>query len=260
MGAILDQMIRNARQNNGNRQLPYPQDVKVWLRKNEHLRVSIAWWPKDKEGLPDMVGTDPRLVSCKRHYVLPEMDPTGQGGGYFLCQGQNCQMCKSPDENLSQPRAIFGTVVVAWPTDSRGNLNRDAWKRQIFDVMPWVFGQQVLSTIQQVQPHYPLGMHDLTLTCEDPKFQRIQVAPCKDNLLHKILTAAVSPNAVKGLDPAKATRGTGWLSAIIQRVDTMTPVMESVMALSDISTSRIARPLDGSDKAFPHGIANSGGG
>lgn len=143
-------------------------------KEGETYRVSFVWWPGLEEGKPDLNAQTPRFIGAKRLYIA--------GVGYFIS--------KSPEyERLagSAAKMYVGTVICKWPTDSRGNLDKGRFASGDFEINSWVMSTDKYRAIEARHREFPLGEHDLTLSCTDTQFQKIDISPCRESLFRKIL-------------------------------------------------------------------------
>jgi hypothetical protein len=88
-------------------------------------------------------------------------------------------------EFVGAPRN-FGTIIVAWPLDSKGNLDKAAIAAGDVDVCPWIFSQQKYKNLEPIHKEFHFGEHDVTITCEDTQYQKLAFSPCKDSILAKV--------------------------------------------------------------------------
>jgi len=225
------EMIRQAREHNaGHWQLPFPQDVKLWLAKGRHLRVSFAWLHMTENGEPDFT-KPPRFTTVQRHYVPPEEDPFQGIGGYVLCEGEFCAFCHHENDVVRKLRDCHGTVVVAWPTTEEGFIDREEWKTFPALVIPWVYSGGRHEAILKTHKEAPLQDHDILLSCEAQRYQRFLMTPCKNNLLAKIFATANNPQVFEErgrLD--EVSRWQGWYSSIIHQANQIHPRLSYIMA------------------------------
>ena len=152
-------------------------------------RVSLAWWP-DKAGAPDLTAATPKFIGCKRLYI--------EGVGYVMDKGPEYAKLAG-----QASKTHVGTVMVVWPTDSKGGIDKSRFDANDFDVVTWIMSTDKYRTIESRHMEFHLGSHDLTLKCTDTQFQKIDVGPCKESLLAKIL--AKSPERAALLLEAIAT-------------------------------------------------------
>lgn len=235
---ILSQMIKDARVANKERPLPSPQDIKLRMKKNQTLRISLTRFPideisNDKE-FPDLE-KKPVFSGGYRHYVDPKFHPSGEGG-YVLCKGRGqCSWCRHFDDDTSYSRLAIATTVVVWPTLYNGEVDHKALYRGVFDVMPWIFGQKIYRELSIIQDEFPLGEFDLTLNCDREKYQRMVIRPAKGNMYRKLLTVSKDREywKAKGFKPSeiedKMSYYGGICSSIIQDTVSFTKLIPQVL-------------------------------
>lgn len=150
-------------------------DDKVGVKSNrfkakdgETYRASFMWFPGTEEKTPDYT-KNPRYIGCKRGYR--------DGVGYFLAS--------SPElEKLSQnpPKPVVGTVLVLWPTDRRGEVDKDRFSKGDFDVKSFVFSEDKYQDLKTKNSEFPFGTFDVKITCTDAQYQKLSFSSCNNSL------------------------------------------------------------------------------
>jgi hypothetical protein len=148
---------------------------KFKAKEGEKYRISFAWWPGVEAEKPNLDAPTPKFIGAKRLYV--------QGVGYFLDNGpEYVKLAGGPSKQA------VATVIIVWPTDSSGALDRAQFQSGHFKVFSWIFSADKYRLISSTHREFPLGMHDITVTCTDTQYQKLTVLPCRDNLLRMILS------------------------------------------------------------------------
>jgi hypothetical protein len=144
-------------------------------KEGETYRVSFVWFKKKEDGSPNFDKL--QFTGAERHYV--------QSVGYFLHKGpEYSKLAGGP------PKQSVATVIVVWPTDKKGKLNPDAFKRgEGFQVFSWVFSPDRYEQLHRRHEEFPLTEFDITIACTDTQYQKMDVSPCKDNLFRKLITS-----------------------------------------------------------------------
>jgi len=156
--------------------------------------MSFAWWPQDKDGRPDLgaagSGNAPLFSGGQTNYI--------QGVGYILNQG--AEFTKYAGE---PPRQRIATVIIIWPTDKRGALDRTRLANGDFEVKPWIISSEKYKTLEQIHREFSFGEHDVTAKCEEngTQYQKLAFSPCKDSLYRQLLE---SPKATVFVDQIRA--------------------------------------------------------
>jgi hypothetical protein len=184
-------------------------------KEGETYRVSFVWVGKDEED-NDVC----RFTGCERHYV--------QGVGYFLHKGpEYARIAGGP------PKQAVATILVVWPTDKNGRLNKDAFGRgEGWEVKPWVFSAERYEQLARRNEQFPLHEFDLTLACTDSQYQKMDLSPCRESLFAKLAEA----------DNEKSTN---ILKAITAEVEKAEKGIRDDMA-RDVSLDKIREKLGGS--------------
>ena len=141
-------------------------------KEGETYRVSFVWHGKDKEG-----NTTTRFTGCERHYM--------QGVGYFLHKGpEYSRIAGGP------PKQAVATIIVVWPTDKHGRLDKEAFARgEGYEVKPWVFSADRYNQLARRNVEFPLHEYDLTMACTDTQYQKMDLSPCRESLYVQLLNA-----------------------------------------------------------------------
>lgn len=181
-------------------------------KENETYRMSFVWFSADGK---------PRFTGCERHYL--------QGVGYFLHKGPDfARLAGGP------PKQAVATIIVLWPTDNRGRLNADAFKRgEGYQIMPWVFSADKYDIIKRRHDSFPLQDHDLTVHCPagGAQYQKLDISPENDSLYQKL---AKSEN-----DKAKTLAKT-----IMTEVDELAKNLRTILA-RDLTLDQIREKIGG---------------
>jgi hypothetical protein len=144
-------------------------------KEGETYRVSFVWWPGLEEGKPNLDAPTPKFLGCKRLYV--------QGVGYFMDKGPEYARLAGGGPS----KMYVATVICKWPTDSKGNLDKGRFASGDFEINSWVMSVDKYRAIESRHKEFPLGLHDVTLTCTDTQYQKIDISPCRESLFRKIL-------------------------------------------------------------------------
>jgi hypothetical protein len=137
-------------------------------------RVSFPWWEGIDDGKPNFEADGPEFVGAKRNYI--------QGVGYVLNKGPEYTKLA----NGESPRTAIATILVVWPMNSKGKLDKEAIANGDIDVCPWVFSQDKYRAIEPIHREFHLGAHDLTINCSDTTYQKMTFSPCKDSIMAKL--------------------------------------------------------------------------
>lgn len=142
-------------------------------KKDEHYRISIAWWDII-DGRLNMDAETPKFTGCNRVYI--------DGCGYVRASSEEIAKFGKKD-----PRLAVGTVIVKWPTKvDTGALNKARFTDGDFEVMYWNFPEDKYKAIKPIHDEWHLGQSDLKVHCIDTQFQKMTFSPTKKNLLRDI--------------------------------------------------------------------------
>jgi len=201
-------------------------------------RASFAWWKTKEDGTPDMDAPTPEFNKAPRNFAT--------GLGYVINQGPEYTKIFGGEA----PRKGIGTVIVVWPTDKHGTLDKARLQSMDFEVLPWVISEDKFEAIKPIHAEFPMGSHDLQCKCTDTKYQKMTFNPCRESLLRKILESKKSaPIAEKilGLIPAAAAEvpsAIGRVMTLDQIREKLTGAPTDTAAGSPISTEDIDAVVD----------------
>jgi hypothetical protein len=119
----------------------------------------------------------------------------------------------------------IGTVVINWPLDSKGNLDKAALENGDVEVQPWIFSQDKYDSFKPIHKEFPFGSHDVTVQCTDTQYQKMTFSPCRESLLRKIKDGA--PNHFKNI-VAKIAAVAGNIQRDIGREMTLDQIREKM--------------------------------
>jgi len=152
--------------------------------KDRTYRFSFINWQGLETGKPDLDQPAPRFVGAQIHY-LPNV-------GYFLNKGpEYTKIAGEP------PKTRIATAIVVWPTDNKGQIDKGRLNSGDAEVRVWLFSGDKYAQLKQIHAEFPLGQHDINVTCTDPQYQKITITPCRENLLRKLLE---NPKAKSHID------------------------------------------------------------
>jgi len=134
-------------------------------------RLSLVWWPVDDDGKPNLGAKSPRFVGANRGYK--------KGVGYFLVKGPEYA-------KLGRPKKAIATIVVKWPSDNDGTLDRDRLTSG-FQVLSWTFSKIRYDQLARLHNEWSLGEHDFLFACEDTQYQKGTLTPCKESVFRSIM-------------------------------------------------------------------------
>ena len=143
-------------------------------KEGETYRVSFVWWPGIEEGKPNLDAQTPKFIGCKRLYI--------QGVGYFISKGPEYERLAGGNAKM-----YVATLICKWPTDSKGNLDKGRFASGEFEINSWVMSVDKYKAIEARHKEFPLGEHDVTLSCTDTQYQKIDISPCRESLFRKIV-------------------------------------------------------------------------
>jgi len=144
-------------------------------KEGETYRLSFVWWPTGEKGVPNLDAQTCKFIGAKRVYI--------QGAGYVLAN--NAEVVRMSGK---QAKPAIATIVAKWPTDKNGSLDKVAFMRGDVEVMPWVFSQDRYEVLKRRHEEFPLGTHDITASCTDTQYQKLDISPCRESLYAKVLS------------------------------------------------------------------------
>ena len=142
------------------------------FKNGETVRISFAWFPSNDNGEYDLTA-NPRFRGGNRIWV--------NGVGYVVASSPEVAKITG-----GTPKMTVATVVVVWPTDKNGTIDKNRMKNGECDVIPWVFSKRKYSELKAVASEWPLGEHDLKITCTEEQYQQTTLTNCRENFLNKL--------------------------------------------------------------------------
>lgn len=143
-------------------------------KEGETYRISFVSFPSKGDGTPDLNAT-PQFKGCERIYK--------EGIGYVLASSPEVVRLLG-----ATPKQTVATVICVWPTDKKGNLDKNAFARnEGWEVMPWVFSSDRYKVLETRHDEFPLSDHDLKLVCTDTQYQKMDISPLKNSLFRTLM-------------------------------------------------------------------------
>lgn len=148
-------------------------------------RISFAWWPLTADGKLDLDAKTPRFIGAKRAYIKdvgfvvvtdPEMDTFG-----------------------SPVREAIATIIIQWPTNSQGEVDKARLQDQDFQVLPWVFSADKYRTFAPIHKEFHMGKYDLMMSCTDTVYQKMTFRPSSQNLLRILMEKEGAATMVRAI-------------------------------------------------------------
>jgi hypothetical protein len=138
-------------------------------------RVSFIWWKGLDQGKPDLDQAGPVFVGEDANFI-PNV-------GYVINKGPEYTKLAGGEA----PRKRIGSVIVVWPTDKQGSVDKAALSRGDVEILPWIISGDKFVSLKAINKEFPFGQHDFTLNCSDAQFQKMTFTPCRDSLLKALI-------------------------------------------------------------------------
>jgi hypothetical protein len=149
--------------------------TRLKLKKDEIKRISLAWWPTKEDGNPDFDAAAPNFRAARRLFH--------EKVGYFFDKGPEYQKLSKD----SQPGRInLATIVISWPLDDNGDIDKAKLVAGKFEMLYWVFSKKKYEEMARRHRKRSLGNHDLELVCKEEQYQNIDFDTFDDSMLRKI--------------------------------------------------------------------------
>jgi hypothetical protein len=115
-------------------------------------RFSFIWWEGSEDGKPELEG-NPKFAAAQTHFINTV--------GYVINQGpEYTKLAGAP------PRQRVATVIIVWPTDKGGNVDKVRLAAGEAEVMAWVFSGDKYKNLKRIHGEFPLHSHDITAECQ----------------------------------------------------------------------------------------------
>lgn len=187
-------------------------------------RASFLWFKGLETGALDF-GTPeapgkPKFVGGQTHFI--------EGVGFVYSKGpEYVKLAGEP------PKARIGTIIVVWPTDKFGKLDKTRLAAGEGEIFPWFISGDKYSYLGRIHDEYPLSEHDITMTCTDTQYQKMTFISCKENVLRTLLSNPKAEEMMKKM-LAEAAQIAVSLPAEIGKDMTIEQIREK---MSGVSTS-----------------------
>ncbi len=139
--------------------------------------LSTPETPRTVDSLSDVEKLD--LTSCHFKKMMAHYQ---EGGiGFVLSRiGKDGPEADAIWRRLPEAKLYFTTLLLIYPTDREGNIDKEGIRRGEWRTTPWRFAQGVYENIWKQneglrENGLSLANQDIKLECKDPKYQNIQV-------------------------------------------------------------------------------------
>lgn len=152
-----------------------PRKFKV--EENKEYVLSFAWWPEGDDGKPDLSG-NPRLIGSPSIFI----DKVGK----VLYQGPEYQQFSKGGE---EPRTYLGTVIIQWPLDASGKIDKAKVKAKKWQVMPFIMSEGKYADIRSQHGRFSLGENDVHVKCPKggTQYQQMKFQPNPGSVFGKLV-------------------------------------------------------------------------
>jgi hypothetical protein len=105
-----------------------------------------------------------------------------EGLGFVVSRlGKDGAEADSVWKRLPEPKLYFTTLLLVYPTDREGNIDKNGLKNGEWRVIPWRFSKQIYEQIWKQneglrENGLSLASQDIKLECKDPQYQKIDVS------------------------------------------------------------------------------------
>ena len=154
-------------------------------REGETDRLSFIWFHGTEEGTP-IFDSPPKFMGAMRLYH-PDV-------GYVLDNGPEFNRLSVATGGKASKQAI-ATVVISWPTNRDGEIEKSRLAKGEFSIMPWIFSKDKYKSLKKTHDRFPFGSHDIAVDCSDAQYQKMTFTPERDHLFK--LISAKNPDMAK---------------------------------------------------------------
>lgn len=153
-------------------------------KKGQRHRLSMGWWnghEKNDFSSKNLDQKTPKMRRAKRVYC-------GEGIGYVVVTSPEIVKVSG-----KQPKEVLGTIIIQWPTDEKGALIGESFRKGKFKVLPWVLNAEKFHKLKDIHEitNNHLGKCDVLVSMpgnKEEKFQDLNfTAISNDNLFRKLL-------------------------------------------------------------------------
>lgn len=152
------------------------KDKRLKLGKGEKARISFLWWPGLAEGTPLNMSGSPIFVGAKRAYI--------KGVGFFIHNGPEYDTL--PIEGRPGDRMV--SIIVRWPLLHNGTISKEGIREGGAEVMYLLIDSRKLDALRTMHTEYPLSVHDVNITCDEPNYQQWTMSNARESILNQMIT------------------------------------------------------------------------
>jgi hypothetical protein len=168
------------------------KDKRLKLAKGEKARISFLWWPGLQEGGDIDMKKSPIFIGARRGYI--------KNVGFFIHSGPEFDTL--PIEGRIGDRTV--SIIVRWPLLHNGQPSQEGIREGGAEVMYLLIDPKKLLTLKTIHQEYPLGQHDIIVTCDEPNYQQWSMTNARESLLAAMMTKdATRPIVTDLLDTAR---------------------------------------------------------
>lgn len=153
--------------------------------------------------------TDVDKIDLRKSHFKVMKASYQEGMGYVVSRlGKDGSEADAIWKRLPDPKTYFSTLLLVYPTDREGNLNKEEFVKQLkedkLQLLPWRFSNRVYESIFKLnsglrENGLSLAAQDIKIECKEPQFQNIDVSfagaavwqKLGDDVKTKVLRAAV---------------------------------------------------------------------
>lgn len=133
-------------------------------------RIALCWFKVNSNGDADITErTHPIFKKADIHFH-PNL-------GYFEDLGIETQKL------FGSPKTKLLTLVVKYPTDAEGKLDKAAFLRGDFKILPWKLAPDKFRALKSINDEFPLSITDFKVLCSDEKYQKMTFTACAGKAL-----------------------------------------------------------------------------
>ena len=148
-----------------------------WKPKKGKYRVSIANIQGWEKLAPQF--SESSIPDCQKVQVLYK-----QGVGSFYCNAPKSEYLKLAGATKPQEKIPF--VLVFWPTDPNGQIDKDRLKAGEVEVKYYPMSTDKFNQLLEIHTEGSLALYDIKISVLDEQFHKMNFVSCRESIYQAI--------------------------------------------------------------------------
>jgi len=148
-----------------------------WKPKKGKYRVSVGNIQGWENLSPEF--SESAIPDCRKVQILYR-----QGVGSFYCNSPKSEYLKVAGATKPQEKIPF--VLIFWPTDSNGQLDKDRLKNGEFEVKYYPMSADKYNQLIEIHSEGSLALYDIKISVLDEQYHKMNFVACRESLYQTI--------------------------------------------------------------------------